>query len=47
MVPELKGDMDTQYFDVLDDDKDKVETFATPRVSVQWGKDRLFNIIHV
>ena len=33
VVPELKSDVDTQYFDVLDDEKEKPETFATPRVS--------------
>ena len=32
VVPELKGDMDTQYFDVIDDEKDKADSFATPRV---------------
>ena len=33
VVPELKSDVDTQYFDVIDDEKEKPETFATPRVS--------------
>ena len=33
VVPELKSDVDTQYFDVLDDEKEKPETFATARVS--------------
>ncbi len=33
VVPELISDMDTQYFDVIDDDKDKVDSFPTPRVS--------------
>ena len=34
VVPELHGDTDTQYFDVIDDEKDKVDNFATPRVSI-------------
>ena len=33
VVPELKSDVDTQYFDVIDDEKDRPESFATPRVS--------------
>ena len=33
VVPELEGDMDTQYFDVIDDEKDKPVSFAPPRVS--------------
>ena len=33
VVPELTGDTDTQYFDVIDDEKEKPESFATPRVS--------------
>lgn len=33
VVPELEGDMDTQYFDVIDEDKDRPDTFAAPRVS--------------
>lgn len=33
VVPELEGDMDTQYFDVIDDEKEKPDSFATPRVS--------------
>ena len=33
VVPELTGDLDTQYFDVIDDEKEKADTFATPRVS--------------
>lgn len=36
VVPELNGDTDTTYFDVIDDEKDKVENFATPRVSEAW-----------
>ena len=32
VVPELNGDMDTQYFDVIDDEKEKPESFSTPRV---------------
>ena len=32
VVPELKSDIDTQYFDTIDEG-DKAETFATPRVS--------------
>ena len=32
VVPELKGDMDTQYFDVIEDEKDKVDNFPTPHV---------------
>lgn len=35
VVPELKGDMDTQYFDVIEDEKEKPESFATPRVRKQ------------
>ena len=34
VIPELKSDTDTQYFDVIDDEKDKPDSFATPRVSV-------------
>ena len=33
VVPELKGDMDTTYFDVIDDEKDKTDSFAAPKVS--------------
>ena len=33
VVPELKSDIDTQYFDVIEDEKDKVDSFPTPRVS--------------
>lgn len=33
VVPELEGDMDTQYFDVIDDEKEKPDSFSTPRVS--------------
>ncbi len=33
VVPELKGDMDTTYFDVIDDEKDKTDSFAEPKVS--------------
>lgn len=33
VVPELSSDVDTQYFDVIDDEKDKPESFSTPRVS--------------
>ena len=36
VVPELEGDMDTQYFDVIDEDKDKPDSFAAPRVSPCW-----------
>ena len=32
VVPELKSDIDTQYFDTVDGG-DQAETFATPRVS--------------
>ena len=31
VVPELKGDMDTQYFDVIDDEASP-ESFNTPKV---------------
>ena len=31
VVPELKSDIDTQYFDTIDEG-DQAETFATPRV---------------
>ena len=31
VVPELKSDTDTQYFDTIDEG-DQPETFATPRV---------------
>jgi len=31
VVPELKSDVDTQYFDVLEDEKEKPDSFATPR----------------
>ena len=33
VVPELNSDVDTQYFDVIDDEKEKPESFTTPRVS--------------
>ena len=33
VVPELQSDIDSQYFDVIDDEKEKPESFATPRVS--------------
>ena len=33
VVPELSSDSDTSNFDGFDDEKDKVETFATPRVN--------------
>ena len=33
VVPELSSDVDTQYFDVIDDEKEKPESFSTPRVS--------------
>ena len=33
VVPELNSDVDTQYFDVIDDEKDKPESFTIPRVS--------------
>ena len=33
VVPELSSDIDTQYFDVIDDEKDKPDSFSTPRVS--------------
>lgn len=33
MVPELSGDSDTQYFDVIEDEKEKPESFVPPRVS--------------
>ena len=32
VVPELSSDVDTQYFDVIDDEKDRPESFSTPRV---------------
>ncbi len=33
VVPELRGDSDTQYFDVIEDEKEKPESFVPPRVS--------------
>ena len=40
VVPELKSDVDTQYFDVLEDEKEKPDSFATPRVSCGEGGER-------
>ena len=34
VVPELKSEVDTQYFDVIEDEKEKPDSFAVPRVRV-------------
>ena len=58
IVPELKSDIDTQYFDTIDEG-DKAETFDAPRVSVggreggregeggRGGKERRRELCHV
>ena len=39
VVPELQSDIDTQYFDIIDEG-DQAETFSTPRVRGKRGGGR-------